>query len=97
MKKRERRKAAEMYPLVVAWERSGQSQSAFCEANGLPLAVFKYWLKHHREKHRGTFQEVSLPAPPACQLEIEFPSGVIMRVALPAAEGYLDTLIKHLC
>ena len=44
-----RRASATMYPLIRAWEMSGQSQYTFSKSRGLSPGVFGYWLRKYRE------------------------------------------------
>ena len=37
-----------MYPLIRAWEMSGQSQETFSKSQGLSPSVFGYWLRKYR-------------------------------------------------
>lgn len=47
------RTSTEMFPLIRAWEESGQSQKEFCIAHGIKPHIFWYWLRRYREdKHQ---------------------------------------------
>ena len=45
--------------LVAAYERSGLTQKAFAQKEGVNFSTFAGWLKRHRDKH--PFTEVKLP------------------------------------
>ena len=54
---------------IVAWEQSGNSQSAYCRDNNLPLKSFNYWRnKFCDRKPPVTFVPVAVKTP-------SFPSG----------------------
>ena len=73
--------------LLEEFERSGETQSVFCHARGLNAKTFGRWVKESREKREGTsvvFAEVSVSdfRPPAANVELSLPNGVLVR--LPA-------------
>lgn len=85
--KRLRRSAGEMYGVVAGWSQSGQSQQAYCAAQGLSMAVFQYWLRRWRESQDegvvGEFVEVR-PQTSVQGLIVEYPNGI--KVHLPGAQ-----------
>ena len=84
-----------MYGVVAGWSQSGQSQQAYCAAQGLSMAVFQYWLRHWRESEvergDGEFVEVR-PKPSVQGLIVEYPNGI--KVHLP--EGYSEHQLRVL-
>lgn len=87
--RRPRRSPEEALRLVRSWRRSGLSQRAFAEKEGLAPGTLAYWV--HRSRGKGDWAgratpgdpprlvEVQLPADPD-PLEVSFPNGVRVRV-----------------
>ena len=72
-----------MYPLIEAYEQSGQTQKSFCAAHHIKLATFIYWLQKYREakisKPKGGNAFVALkvgPSPTDGNVEVVYPNGV---------------------
>jgi len=56
-----KRTKAEWLALVRSWEESGESQRAFCSAQGVKLATFTYWRgRYLREEGAGEAGFVAL-------------------------------------
>ena len=51
------RSAAEMFPLIQEWERSGLSQKEFYTHHDIKPHVFWYWLRRYREEGQLVPQE----------------------------------------
>ena len=77
------RSAAEWRAIIARYERSGAKQAEFCTREEIALHSFK---KHYRrrkvvESPAGAFVEVpSVPEPDSWAVELEFPSGLRLRV-----------------
>ena len=71
---------------ITVWQASGQTQKAFCEANGLNFHRFGYWrrkLLHRadagRKKDSG-FVPVTVRSQPApTHLSIQLPNGLVLQ------------------
>lgn len=61
------RSAAEMFPLIQEWERSGLSQKEFYTHHDIKPHVFWYWLRRYREEGQPAPQE----APGFVSVEME--------------------------
>ena len=95
------RNAAEMFPLIQEWERSGLSQKEFYLQHDIKPHVFWYWLRRYREEGQVAPQEspgfVSVEmeqAPLASVLaEVIYPDGTRLvfkeRVGLGILQGLL--------
>lgn len=67
--------------VIAAYERSGLTQRAFAQREGIGFFRFVAWLKRHRhQRQRSAFAEVSVaagnrPAP----MEVALPNGIVVR------------------
>jgi hypothetical protein len=88
-----------MYGVVAEWAESGQSQQAYCAAQGMSMAVFQYWLRHWRESQvergEGEFVEVR-PQTSVQGLIVEYPNGIKVHLAEGYSEHQLRVLLKVL-
>ena len=69
--------------LIAAYERSGLTQRAFAEREGLGFYRFVAWLKRHRHRRaKSHFAEVSVTRRSALvsNVEVALPNGVVVRV-----------------
>lgn len=72
--------------LIAAYERSGLTQRAFAEREGIGFYRFVAWLKRDRDRRqKSRFAEVSIagdkrPTPPST-VEVALPNGVVVRGA----------------
>ena len=86
-----------MYGVVAGWSQSGQSQQAYCAAQGLSMAVFHYWLRHWRESQAegvvGEFVEVR-PQTIVQGLIVEYPNGIKVHLPVGCGEHQLRVLLK---
>jgi hypothetical protein len=85
---------ANYHNLTERWQRSGLTQRAFCEREGIKLSTFTYWRGKARRRQEEapppgatSFTEVRLdsvavPGPDRC-IEIRYPDGTLVRIPLP--------------
>ena len=67
--------------VVSNFESSGLSQSEFSRQQGLAKNRLSYWINKFREcKPKSSFVELDPKAKAKSKVELEFPSGVILRV-----------------
>lgn len=45
------RTEAKMFPLVEAWQHSGQTQKVFCAEHDLSVSGLTYWLRRYCDYH----------------------------------------------
>jgi transposase-like protein len=67
---------------IEQYERSGLTQRAFAEREGIRFFTFTGWLKRHRQRKGKTrFAEVAVRRPPPLTMavEIALPNGVVVR------------------
>lgn len=77
-----------------AWERSGQTRSAFCRAQRLNLSTFDYWRRVLRTPGRDLVPVVVSSAR-SVPVEIALPNGVRLRMAVTDvthARAWVDAL-----
>lgn len=70
--------------MIAAYQRSGLTQRAFAEREGIGFFRFVAWLKRYRqERGKSGFVEVNVPRQPAepSKVEVALPSGVVVRGA----------------
>lgn len=70
--------------IIAAYERSGLTQRAFAEREGIGFYRFVAWLKRHRQRGgKGDFVEVRVPRrqAPQSSVEVALPNGLTVRGA----------------
>jgi len=96
------RKKEEMYPLVLKWEKSGQSKLQFSQSHGLKAHTFHYWVNKYK-KEKGAkdpscssdkFIPLSVSPLPSSQLELCYPNGVRLQIIGQVRSEYIGQLIK---
>ena len=82
-----RRSVTEWRDLLARYDRSGQTQQAFCDRHGLALSTFCKWRRELGEPaaSEAVFAEVSLTdervAPDSCwDVELTLGLGVVLRI-----------------
>ena len=84
------------------WQQSGLSKKAYCQKNNLLPSVFFYWIKklgRTDNSSTNSFQEIkilkqkSFPEYQVPQIEIEYPSGVKLKVYQQVDAFWLKSLI----
>ena len=68
--------------MIAAYRRSGLTQRAFAQREGIGFYRFVAWLKRHRQQ-KSDFVEVKVARQPAApsNVEVALPSGVVVRGA----------------
>lgn len=67
---------------IEEYQRSGLTQRAFAEREGIRFFTFTAWLKRHRDRNaKARFAEVAVarPKPVAAALEVGLPNGMVIR------------------
>ena len=67
-----------------AWQSSGKTQQAYCEANKLSYHRFGYWLRKFRQQAQSRKDSGFVPVIPSAPsqsagLSLAFPSGLVLR------------------
>lgn len=89
----------EMFPLVEAWQNSGQTQKVFCAEHDISVSVLAYWLRRYCDHHAELSDELvgfvplHLTDSPASALEVSLPSGAVLRFGQIVPVGYLKSLL----
>ena len=89
----------EMFPLVEAWQSSGQTQKVFCATHDISVSVLAYWLRRYRDHHAeernqsGSFVPVHMTASSSFVIEMALPSGAVLRFGQVVPVGYLKALL----
>ena len=81
--KRQRRSPAEIRDILADLQESGLSRRRFAADRHIPLSTLQSWINKHRRTTPSVTPKVipvgTLPGP-AMPIEIELPSGVIIRL-----------------
>jgi hypothetical protein len=103
MKKVERENwQIEMFSLVKKWQKGETSQKDFCIRHDIPLHVFYYWLKKHKQV-RSSFDNGFVPVEISSvedkrkemgDLQIHYPNGVLLTLNEAASISRIKALIK---
>ena len=101
----ELRNSSQMFPIVDAWQQSGQTQEEFSIAYGMSKHVLSYWVCKYRKAQRSAEQQSETTTPsfipvhtPAAvassSMEIVLPTGVVIRFADQVPVNYLQQVLK---
>jgi hypothetical protein len=85
--------------IAAAWEQSGERQEAFAARRGVSVHALRYWVyKRRGEKPASRMVEVrvSPPTSSAHLVEIGFPQGLRMRLAVGTEIAWTSALVKSL-
>jgi hypothetical protein len=81
--RRRRRSRADWVEIVGRFDESGLSIRDFCKREGLALSSFQRWQRRLETVTESAFTEIVSPVASAADpwlVEIEFPSGVVLRI-----------------
>lgn len=81
-----------MFPLIEAWEQSGENQKLFCSERGIKIGTFGYWRKKYLES-QGGFIELKGERNPS-RVALIRTGSVELELDLPTSE--LANLVKQL-
>jgi hypothetical protein len=87
----------EMFALIEQKQRN-QTNKGFCEQRGIAQSCFYYWLKKYRQEQTRFSGFVPMLVKPSTsniiqQIEINYPSGITVRVPAGSSVTLLKTLI----
>ena len=95
------RTSEEMFPVVEDWLQSGLTQKAYSQQHQLPVHVLPYWVGKYRKTHADTEQKTSSfirltppAAPPILGMEVQLPTGVVIRFTHTVPVTYLQQLLS---
>ena len=98
--RRQRVSAEERNRILDTFRKSGLTQAAFAEQQGIKITTFQQWLYKSSRRPRGTktFQEVPLHSflPPAWAAEVVLTSGVTLRFNSSADPQWIHSLFPAL-
>jgi len=88
--------------LIAAYEASAVTQAEFAQRRGVSVSALQHWLYRVREE-RGTtkasvqFVEVehSTTATRSSRVEVELPSGIVIRLAEDAGGVEIADVVRH--
>jgi hypothetical protein len=93
----------QMFELIGSWQKSGLSQSAYCNEKGIRYHVFHYWYRRYRKQHSPgapagfvslNVQPFSLPAGGSAAVELVLPDGKRLLFHQGVSAAYLKALIS---
>ncbi|MEO8035129.1 MAG: hypothetical protein ABI837_11910 [Acidobacteriota bacterium] len=83
-RKRVQRSDVEWRTILERFDRSGQTQLAFCREAGIPATTFQLWRRRLRQEGTAPVQFIDvtppISTPPRWAIEIAFPDGTTARV-----------------
>jgi len=79
---------------ITEWQRSRETQRAFCQRHHLTLATFKYWRDKIIKKEQSRFAEVLTTKP--TPFEVLLSNGTSIRVPTTFDPEALKTLVTTL-
>jgi transposase-like protein len=89
---------AERTKWVTAYQESGETIRTFCDRHGLIYGTFQNWLRRSREEGaESSTGFVSLQiadAPASTRIEIEYPTGVRVRLDGSVSAEFVSKLIQ---
>lgn len=94
------RSSEEMFPVVEDWLNSGLTQKEYSKQHQLPGHILPYWSGRYRKVHSSSQQEassfirLSTVAPSVGGMEIQLPTGVVIRFASTVPVTYLQQLLS---
>lgn len=87
---------------IGEWQRSGQTQRAFCARRGLPLSTFQWWRgklrRIEQQDSKAAFLPLALNATPGngAVIEVELRSKTRLRLEGEAALRALDSVVARI-
>jgi transposase-like protein len=87
---------AERVALVAAYRRSGLTQRAFAEREGIKYCTFTSWVQGRRQSRptKTRFAEVTLPPATVSDLSVRLPDGVVVRGSSASAVAQLVRALR---
>jgi len=89
--------------LIAAYEASAVTQAEFAKRRGISVSALQHWLYRFRQERGATsasveFVEVehSTTAPRSSRVEVELPSGIIIRLAADVGGVEIADVVRHL-
>jgi hypothetical protein len=90
-----------MRSVYASWQQSGLSKKVFCHQRGIAYSTFFYWAKKFsttENTFKPGFMELDpgkdfQSIPPAVELEIEYPSGAILRLYKCTDAAWIKSLL----
>jgi transposase-like protein len=75
----------QMFGMIRRYLSSDQTQGRFCQSEQISKSTFTYWLRRYRQDQAGSnepvFRPIPIPvSPSALRCEIEFSSGLTLRI-----------------
>ena len=76
------RSESEWRGVIESFERSGRSEAEFCAAENLAPTSFAKWRRKLEGKSAARFVELPAAVTKRSELELMFPSGLVLRVGI---------------
>lgn len=94
---RRRRTAAEIQKIVAEFRSSGQTRREFCTRRGIPTSTLDFWLRRRAiAPASAAVIPVGILQTEDAMIELEFPSGVIVRVGRGTKTADLRVVLEAL-
>ena len=100
MKNKTQQHREHMFRLIEDCHNSGLSKKQWCQQNGIPKSRFFYWQNQYRKAREQNSKAafIELPAPdkqPTAMIELEYPSGLTIRIPQQAGASFIASVIKQ--
>jgi hypothetical protein len=91
-------KAATWAERIGAWQRSGQSQAAYCRDHGLKSGTFSYWLRKRtvRAERKGGALVPVVVRGMGCSIDVVLPNGIRLQAPSAADPAHVQALAAAL-
>ena len=96
-------RSQKMFALIEGYQKSGLTQKAFCETEGLALSTFQYWISKYKKYHQRdsspaeAFVELKAQSPLSSfgnAIILSYPNGVKLTVDKDVKPAFLKELIS---
>jgi len=84
--------------ILDEFRRSGLTQKAFCESQGIAKSTLGYWLRRERKQVPAVVPLVRVPisstAVPAGKIVVRHTSGIVVEIERPIEAAELKTILE---
>jgi lambda repressor-like predicted transcriptional regulator len=82
--------------IVASYRRSGLTQQAFADRQGIPVETLRSWIYRRAAKAAPRLLAVRVAGAESGTVEVRMPSGITVRVAGSVDAAYVAALVRAL-